>query len=107
MGTTIKATCPTCGEVSLESTDIILRITQKTSGTYAFICPQCRRSVTKPADDRIIRLLMSAGVEPLADGIPAEVLERHDGPPLTVDDLLDLHEALNRDDVFDRIEGKP
>lgn len=96
--TTIKAACPMCGEVSLKPSDIVLRVAEGASGAYAFICPECRRSVTKPADDRIVRLLLSGGVKPVAGGIPAEFLEVHEGPPLTYDDLLDLHEALERDD---------
>ncbi|MBI3648651.1 MAG: hypothetical protein HY240_07885 [Actinobacteria bacterium] len=29
--------------------------------------------------------------------VPAEVLESHDGPPLTLDDLIDLHFLLESD----------
>ena len=47
--TTIKATCPTCGEVGLTPRDIDLRVdeTGEEESFYAFTCPTClnRRTV--------------------------------------------------------------
>lgn len=96
--TTIKATCPGCGEVDLTADDIVLRIgASKTVNTYGFSCPDCREFVTKQADDRVIRLLLSGGVVPVPVHVPAEALEVHAGPPLTHDDLLDFHQQLAQD----------
>ena len=49
--TTIKATCPTCGEVALTPDDIELRVDQdRTEGSfYGFECPRCTAQVRKPA----------------------------------------------------------
>ncbi len=105
--TTIKATCGGCGEVDLVADDILLRIgATKAVNTYGFTCPQCREFVEKPADERIVRLLLSGGVIPVPVHVPAEVLEVHDGPPITYDDVLDFHEQLRTDDWFDELVGR-
>lgn len=97
--TTIKATCPVCGEVDLTADDVLLRIGAGSSpNTYGFSCPRCREFIEKPADERVVRLLLSGGVMPTMVHVPAEVLERRDGPPLNYDDLLDFHQALERGD---------
>lgn len=104
--TTIKATCPTCGEVDLTAEDVLLRIAAGAgSNTYGFSCPDCGDFVEKPADDRIVRLLLSGGVIPTLVHIPAEALERRDGPPLNYDDLLDFHQLLGREDWIEDLLG--
>lgn len=99
--TTIKATCPGCGEVDLTAEDILLRIgAARAVNTYGFTCPECAEFVEKPADERIVRLLLSGGVIPVPVHVPAEVLETHEGPAITYDDVLDFHEKLQSDDWF-------
>ena len=69
---------------------------------YAFTCPTCTLTIRKPADERIVRLLLSGGVEPLPAGSP----EPHPcpgAPRFTPDDLLDLHALLHRDDWFSQL----
>jgi hypothetical protein len=106
--TTIKATCPACGEVDLTADDILLRIGATQSvNTYGFTCPDCGKFVEKSADDRIVRLLLSGGVMPVPVHVPAEALEVHTGPQFTYDDLLDFHEMLERDDSLDELLGRP
>lgn len=102
--TTIKATCPACGEVDLTAESILLRIgAARTVNTYGFTCPDCAEFVEKPADERIVRLLLSGGVVPVPVHIPAEVLETHDGPTITYDDVLDFHEELQGHDWFSEL----
>jgi hypothetical protein len=121
MMTRIRATCPDCGEVDLRPADIELRIVRSdvgevgTGSNYRFSCPTCTVLVTKPADERIARLLATGGVEISIDRTetavgtldPVERLRRAHperpaaGPALTPDDLLDLHLALRREDWFD------
>ena len=106
--TTIKATCPACGEVDLTAEDILLRIGATQSvNTYGFTCPHCGQFVEKAADDRIVRLLLSGGVVPVPVHVPAEALEVHHGPAFTLDDLLDFHEQLEREDWLDDLLGRP
>ena len=104
--TTIKATCPDCGEVDLTAEEILLRIGgARTANTYGFSCPTCSVFIEKPADDRVVRLLLSGGVMPVLMHVPAEALEPREGPPINHDDLLSFHEILDRDDWFDELLG--
>lgn len=120
--TRIRATCPTCGEVELTATDLVLSVVGSTapaadSTTYRFECPDCESLVVKPADTRISRLLTSGGVEVeytsatrLDDELAALSSSVHPehptpGPRLTTDDLLDLHELLATDHWFDELRG--
>lgn len=99
--TTIKASCPGCGEVELTSADISLRVcTSATLSYYAFVCPGCRGEIRKPADDHIIQLLMSGGVKAQVWEIPAEAAEPKCGPRLDYDDLLDFVLQLGREDCL-------
>jgi hypothetical protein len=68
------------------------------------MCPACRVVIAKPADERIVRLLLSGGVQAELWEPPAELLEPRDGPPITYDDLLDLHLALEDPDLWDRLK---
>lgn len=102
--TTIKATCPRCGEVELTPEDIELRVCNFAPASYyTFDCPVCLEQVQKPADDRVIQLLISGGVHAVVWELPREMCESHDGPPLTHDDLLDLHLLLEEPDWFEQL----
>ena len=106
--TTIKASCPTCGEVALTPDDIELRVDEAdTAGSfYGFDCPSCASQVRKPADERVVRLLVSGGVPPLpVEHQPARtrLSERFDHPAITHDDLLDFHQALDGDGWFEQL----
>jgi hypothetical protein len=95
--TIVKASCPTCGDVELAPTDLELRICTNISNasTYNFTCTECEKLIVKAADDhRIVTLLTSVGVPTITWELPAELFEAHDGPPLTLDDLIDLRLAL-------------
>ncbi|HVA61902.1 MAG TPA: hypothetical protein VNG13_15405 [Mycobacteriales bacterium] len=97
--TTIKASCPTCGEVELTSADITLRVCSSAPlSFYCFQCPACQDEVKKPADDHIVQLLMSGGVRAQVWEVPAEALEPKCGPVLGYDDLLDFVLQLGADD---------
>lgn len=102
--TTIEASCPSCGTVERSANDFELSICSHAPASwYAFNCPECEQRIQKPASDKAIELLISEGVKPNYFTMPAEALETHDGPPLTVDDLIELHELLERDDWFDAL----
>ena len=102
--TTIRATCPTCGEVGLTPDEVDLRVDPKgaSAAFYAFSCPTCRSTVRKPADDRIVRLLASGGVEIRR---LLHLSPRREGPPLSHDDLIDFHALLRTDHWFDELEA--
>jgi hypothetical protein len=101
--TTIKATCTTCGEVTLtpEEVELWLDRSMREDSFYAFTCPTCLCVVRKPADERVIRLLTTGGVEVrhVASAAPAKP-PRFSGPRFTHDDLLDFHTLLADDEWF-------
>ena len=97
--TTIKATCPSCGDVDLSPGDITI-VTAPAAGwsTYQFLCPSCEEDITKSADDEVVTLLRGAGVKVEKMHVPAEALESHFGPPLAQDDLIDFGLRLSASD---------
>jgi hypothetical protein len=101
---TIRATCTDCGDVELTTADVRVRVcTTDNSGSYLFRCPTCHMSVVKPAEPRIIDLLVASGVELSTWELPMELFELRSGPALTHDDLLDFHHLLESDDWFVRL----
>ena len=97
--TTIKASCPCCGEVELTSPDVRLMVCNQPSlSYYAFDCPTCDDEVRKPADEHIVSLLISGGVPPTVFEVPEEAVERKEGPALSYDDLLDFVLQLGMSD---------
>jgi endogenous inhibitor of DNA gyrase (YacG/DUF329 family) len=99
--TTIKASCPTCGEVELTPADVSLMVCSHAPlSYYAFTCPTCTDEVRKPADDHVVSLLVSGGVPATVWEVPAEALEPRSGGPLTYDDLLDFALQLAGTDLL-------
>jgi hypothetical protein len=110
--TTIRTTCPRCGEVDMGPESILLSVAQGgREGTYRFTCPTCYDAVEKRADRKIVALLVSAGVDVAGRGGSSEERtepmfdqeledprgELPSGPPLTIDDLIDFHFQLQDD----------
>lgn len=102
---TIRASCPTCGDVELTTRDVSVQVcSTNNQGSYAFRCPHCRLAVSKPAEARIVDLLVSSGVRLTVWHMPAELEEpRGEGAPITYDDLLEFHFLLQQDGWLDRL----
>lgn len=104
--TTIKASCPTCGEVELTPADVSLMVCSHAPlSYYAFSCPGCADEVRKPADDHVVSLLVSGGVPASVWDIPNEALEPKQGPQLSYDDLLDFALQLGTTDLLAAAAG--
>ena len=104
--TTIKASCPTCGEVELTPADVALMVCSHAPlSYYAFSCPGCHDEVRKPADDHVVSLLVSGGVAAQVWEVPGEALEPKDGPQLSYDDLLDFALHLGSTDLLAAAAG--
>jgi hypothetical protein len=99
--TRIRVRCPICGVVTLLAFDVTLQIGP--DSTYSFTCPQCGEHITKPADERILKLLLAVGDIPSGSSVPAEALEEHTGPPISADDVLTFHELLEQPDWFNQL----
>ena len=69
--TTIRATCPACGEVGLTPDEVELHVDPSghRQASYCFDCPSCLELISKPADERFVRLLASGGV-PVRESAP-------------------------------------
>ena len=105
--TTIKASCPTCGEIKLTPADVSLMVCSLAARSYySFCCPGCSTEVRKPADDHVISLLVSGGVPAQVWELPAEVLEVKPGPALSYDDLLDFALHLGQTDMLSQLAVK-
>ena len=101
---TIRASCPTCGDVELTSRDVSVQVcATNNQGSYAFRCPECNIAVSKLAEQRIVDLLVSSGVRLSVWSMPAELDEPRTGDPITYDDLLEFHYQLQQDGWFDRL----
>ena len=104
--TTIKASCPDCGEVELTAADVTLMVCNHAPlSYYTFDCTRCLVAVRKPADDHVVSLLLSGGVQAVVWELPAEALEVHDGPVISYDDVLDFALQLTRSDLVASFAG--
>ena len=94
--TRISTSCPQCGQVELVPQQMWLVLTDPPERThFDFHCPACEQHIARPADSETITLLSGLlAIEYLE--IPAEALEKHAGPRLTADDLIDLMLGLER-----------
>jgi hypothetical protein len=92
---------------------ILLSIRERSGeGSYRFSCPTCLHTIEKPADRKVAALLLSAGVEVDDLGQQEEFLPDHaevnldemrpEGPPFTVDDLINFHFLLKDDEALYR-----
>jgi len=97
--TTIKTTCPVCGDIDLTPSQVRLVVaTRSTLSYYAFRCTTCQDEVRRHAEPSVVELLVAGGVVPEPWDVPDEAFEPHEGPPLSYDDLLDFALALSRGD---------
>jgi hypothetical protein len=86
------------------SCDLTVRVcAADNQGAYVFRCPDCRLAVTKQADPKIVDLLVSSGVPLVVWHMPAELDEPRSGPPVTYDDLLEFHYAIQADGWMERL----
>ncbi|MGZ5382796.1 MAG: hypothetical protein ACXW15_09455 [Acidimicrobiia bacterium] len=61
--TTIKTTCERCGDVELEPSDLALELDPtQDSGVYLFTCPNCIAVQRRPANPRVVNVLLATGV---------------------------------------------
>ncbi len=98
--TTIKASCPSCGDVELTPPQVRLVVCSVRAWSYyAFTCGSCLDEVRKPAGRDVVALLVSGGVLAEPWTVPAEALEEHTGPTLCYDDVLDFALWLDHADL--------
>jgi hypothetical protein len=87
--TTIRTSCSLCGDVELVPADLSLELFSTTgTGSYVFLCPHCDETQRRPANHRVVSIL-------LATGVAYEVV---DDAPITEDEIREFSEALERGD---------
>jgi len=87
--TTIRTSCPLCGDVELAPADLSLRLVPcRGTGTYHFRCPHCEEVRQRPAGHRVVSIL-------LATGVAYEVVD--EGTPITEGEIRQFVEGLNRE----------
>lgn len=61
--TTIKTTCSQCGDIHLTPGDLALELNpEEEAGTYRFTCPTCAIEQRRPANARVVSVLLATGV---------------------------------------------
>jgi len=101
---TIRASCPTCGDVELTTKDVAVQVCADThQGAYSFLCPLCQLAVSKQAEQRIIDMLVSSGVRLNLWALPAELHENHEGQAFTWNDVLEFHDLLETPEWFEEL----
>lgn len=84
--TTIKTTCTGCGDVELSPADLVLELDPAQDiGVYRFTCPNCERVERRPANARVVSVL-------LATGVTYEVIRLD---PITEEEIAGFAGALN------------
>ena len=92
----IETTCPGCrATVAIEPAEILLAV--RTPATYTIVCPACGTLTAKHAGAAVVGLLRTIEV-PTVSFAPSHPESPSPGPPLSLDDLLELHEQLATDD---------
>jgi len=87
--TTIRTSCILCGDVELAPDQLRLELYSSTgTGNYRFLCPHCDEDQRRPANHRVVSIL-------LATGVTYEVV---DDTPITEREITRFAEALDRGD---------
>lgn len=98
-GTLVHATCVDCGDIQVTTAEVTVRvcIAPRHPAAYVLRCPRCAGIVTRPVPVRVANLLVCYGAAFQLWAPPAELAEPHEGPPISHDDLIDFHRALQGD----------
>jgi len=93
--TTIRTTCPLCGDVELAPGELSLELAAiDGTGTYLFECPECGDRRRRPANHRVVAIL-------LATGVAYEVTE--DRGPITESEIARFTADLDRVDWAEQL----
>jgi hypothetical protein len=109
----IQSVCTECGaELELELTDLLLLLPVDSDPDVEprllHGCPVCDGTTVRTVDWRLARVLMAHAAAALPDLELEPAVELHPedppgGSPWSVDDVIELHGVLERDDWFDQL----
>ncbi|MDH3426361.1 MAG: hypothetical protein OEM22_06785 [Acidimicrobiia bacterium] len=93
--TTIRTTCTSCGDIELTHNNLRLELTPEwTSGSYCFTCPYCSKEESRPASQRVVTILLAAGVV-------YEVMDEE--TPISETEIGEFRDALDTEDWFSEL----
>jgi len=93
--TTIRTTCALCGDVELVPTELALELTAMSgTGSYVFACPECGDTQRRPANHRVVSIL-------LATGVAYEVIDARG--PITEAEIVKFSDELDRVDWAEQL----
>jgi hypothetical protein len=93
--TTIRTTCSRCGDVELTTSDVGLELEREGGeGRYRFACPFCGVTERRPANHRVVSIL-------LATGVTYEFIRSDD--PITEHEIARFIRELNEGDWYDEL----
>lgn len=86
--TTIKTTCSRCGDIQLSPEDLALELDpSEEAGSYRFACPTCEFVQRRPANARVVSVL-------LATGVTYHIVNTN---PITESEIMAFVDALERE----------
>lgn len=96
--TVVQASCPWSGQIALSPEELRCAKPRRgvASGLCEFTCPDCGRLVIVRTTREGVAAALRAGAVRASGPMPFELLEPHHGPPVSRDDLLDLHLTMER-----------
>lgn len=93
--TTIRTTCDRCGDVELTTEDLgLLLDADGEQGRYRFTCPLCGDVQHRPANHRVVSILLATGVRYEIVSAPR---------PISEEEIVAFARALDRDDWFEEL----
>ncbi len=93
----LQADCPRCGRLLLDVGDLACAAhPSRGEALCQFACPICDLTVTQDLPRHDAAMLRAMGAGEINGCVPFELVEHHAGPPLSLNDLLDFHEALRQ-----------
>src|SRR6266487_3948628 len=91
----VQAECPWCGMVTLRPKEVRCEADPRTDEALCEIdCPVCHRVVYARTTAEGVKIIRAAGAIGIEGLVPFELLERHNGPALLWDEVLDVLERL-------------
>ena len=92
----VQGRCPSCGPLLLLPRDFVCALPSDpdAKALAEFHCPLCGCTVFNPVAPGDAKLLILLGGRKAQGPAPLELTEDKSGPPVSLDDLFELHEAL-------------
>ena len=93
----VQVSCPFCGPAALRAGALRCGVDPEDSsrGLCQFTCPSCARLVFVDTPQAEANVLLAEGARRFSGLAPFELLEAHEGAPVSWDDFLDFHLALS------------